>query len=628
MKVDFQRDVFCLLGLPFDAVDMAEAVQRVKDAAAQRIPCFISTPNLNFLINCLGDDRFRSSVIDSDLSIVDGMPLVWIARLMDIPIRTRVAGSDLFEQLRKESGAPLKVYLFGGMAGVAEMACRRLNAESAGVVCVGHEYPGFGSVEEMSGDATIARINASGADFLLVALGASKGQAWIVHNRARISVPVVSHLGAVLNFIAGSVIRAPKWMQDCGLEWLWRIKEEPALWRRYVNDGRRLLGLFVTRILPHAIYIRDNWPSAEQMASARWEVAEEEHSYAVRLWGPWTHVNLSPLRLVLSAAARVAKDVRVEMGGVTFISSSFLGLLILLSAHQKQHGRQLKLTSVPKPIQLLVKYNCAEYLFDNTELHDSGHRARILNAHFDPLTLLQTVEAIFDLLKAGRRGWLCTVNVSILMMMRRDRCLQNFVDRAVIVVADGQPLIWCASWFGGFLPERVAGVDLIEAICARAAHEGKRVFFLGSRETIIRAAAQRMRERYANLQVECAGGYFPIDQAAAQADRIRASGADILFVGIGVPRQENFIDEQWDRLGVGMAIGVGGSFDVIAGLRLRAPVWMQQSGLEWIFRAIQEPRRLFPRYIVTNSKMILLVLRELLTRPLRTKKQGRQRYPQ
>ena len=100
--------------------------------------------------------------------------------------------------------------------------------------------------------------------------------------------------------------------------------------------------------------------------------------------------------------------------------------------------------------------------------------------------------------------------------------------------------------------------------------------------------------------------------ALEAADRIRASGADILFVGIGVPRQENFIDEQWDRLGIGMAIGVGGSFDVMAGLRLRAPVWMQKSGLEWIFRAIQEPRRLFPRYLVTNSKMIWLVLRELL----------------
>jgi N-acetylglucosaminyldiphosphoundecaprenol N-acetyl-beta-D-mannosaminyltransferase len=479
-------------------------------------------------------------------------------------------------------------------------------------VCVGNEFPGLGSIEEMSGDASIAKINASGADFLLVALGASKGQAWIVHNRARISVPVISHLGAVLNFVAGTVTRAPKWMQNCGLEWLWRIKEEPLLWRRYVHDGRTLLSLFVTRILPHAIFIRYHWPTADQMATARLEVAEEEHCCVVRLWGPWTHANLASLRDSFSAAVRVRKNVRVEMGGVTFISSSIVGLLILLNAHQKQHRRQLKMTSVPKPVRLIFKYSCAEYLFSHTERRNLPHQVRILNARFDPLTLLQTVDSVFDLLRAGQRGWLCTVNVSILMMMRTNWCLQNFVDQAALTVADGQPLIWCASWFGRFLPERVAGIELIDALCARAAREGKRVYLLGSTEAIIDTAAQRLRERHTNLHVEWAHGYFSQDQASARADRIRASGADILFVGIGVPRQENFIDEQWDRLGVGMAIGVGGSFDVVGGRRSRAPVWMQKSGLEWMYRAIQEPRRLFPRYLITNSKMVWLVLRELL----------------
>jgi N-acetylglucosaminyldiphosphoundecaprenol N-acetyl-beta-D-mannosaminyltransferase len=237
---------------------------------------------------------------------------------------------------------------------------------------------------------------------------------------------------------------------------------------------------------------------------------------------------------------------------------------------------------------------------------------RILNGLFHALNLSQTVEAIFDQLGAGRRGWLCTVNVSILMMMRNDARLQNFVDRAALVVADGQPLIWCASWFGYSLPGRVTGIDLIDALCERAARNGKRVYLMGASEEIVVVAVRRLRERYANLNVDYADGYFSKDEATARADRIRASRADILFVGMGVPRQENFIDEQWDRLGVGMAIGVGGSFDVLAGLRSRAPVWMQKLGMEWFFRAIQEPRRLFPRYVVTNSQMIWLVLRELL----------------
>jgi N-acetylglucosaminyldiphosphoundecaprenol N-acetyl-beta-D-mannosaminyltransferase len=238
-------------------------------------------------------------------------------------------------------------------------------------------------------------------------------------------------------------------------------------------------------------------------------------------------------------------------------------------------------------------------------------RIRILNGHFDSLTTHGTVDTIFASLSTGQRGWLCTVNVSILMMMRGDARLQSFVDRAALVVADGQPLIWCAPKKS--LPERVAGVTLVEALCERAAREGKRVYLLGATKEIVAALAQRLRTQYANLQLDYADGYFTQDQAQARAKGVRAFGTDILFVGMGVPRQEYFLDEQWEHLGVGMAIGVGGSFDVLAGLRARAPLWMQKIGMEWFFRMIQEPRRLFMRYLTTNSLFIWLIFRELMT---------------
>ena len=239
-------------------------------------------------------------------------------------------------------------------------------------------------------------------------------------------------------------------------------------------------------------------------------------------------------------------------------------------------------------------------------------RVRFLNADYDPLTLEQTVEGVFRHVDNGPRGWLCTVNVAILMMMRSDKRLQSFVDRAALVVADGQPIVWFAPWFGPALPQRVTGVDLVEAICERAAHLGKSIYLLGATEDIVMKLAQRLRERHPNLNVDFADGYFTKDEAQERADRIRSVGADILFVGMGVPRQELFIEEQWDRLGVGMAIGVGGSFDVLAGLRARAPVWIQKLGMEWFYRLIQEPRRLFIRYLVTNSQFVLLVLSALL----------------
>ena len=287
MRECFYRDVYCLLGLPFDAVDIDGAVSIVLDAATRRVPCFVSTPNLNFVVGSRTDRDLRDSVICSNFSIADGMPLIWVALLLRVPIRWRVAGSSMVEQLKNGIPRRLRVYFFGGMEGVAATASARLNAETSGLVCAGFEYPGFGSVEEMSSDESIARINTSGADCLFVSLGAQKGQAWIERNRERISVPVVSHLGAVLNFMAGTVKRAPKWMQTAGLEWLWRVKEEPALWRRYFLDGFAFLHLLITRVLPLAWHLRKYEPSPQQIQSSSIERRDEPLEIVISLRGPW-----------------------------------------------------------------------------------------------------------------------------------------------------------------------------------------------------------------------------------------------------------------------------------------------------------------------------------------------------
>ncbi|RCS56672.1 WecB/TagA/CpsF family glycosyltransferase [Parvibium lacunae] len=240
-------------------------------------------------------------------------------------------------------------------------------------------------------------------------------------------------------------------------------------------------------------------------------------------------------------------------------------------------------------------------------------RVRILNSEFDPLTLPATVTQIFADIQAGQRGWLCTVNVAILMMMRSSAPLQRFVAQARLIVADGQPLVWFAPVFGARLPERVTGVDLIDALCARAAEEKIGLYLLGASNAVIQTVAERLRHSYPGLVVDAADGYFQADAAPQRAAAIKASGAKILLVGMGVPRQEQFIEQQWENLGATVAIGVGGSFDVLAGLRQRAPGWVQRIGMEWFYRLIQEPRRLFMRYLVTNSQFLALVLRALLT---------------
>lgn len=234
-----------LLRVDFDTVTLADTVRHIREAAQTRRPLFLSTANVNFVVAAARDPAFRSSLEASDLCVPDGSPIVWFAKLVGLPLRERVAGADVFDELRSSGGAQIAVYFFGGPEGTAARAAAVLNAENRGVRCVGHVNPGFGDVESMSTEALLDRINAARPDFVVVALGAMKGQAWIMRNRERLSAPVVSHLGAVVNFVAGEVQRAPRWVQRLGLEWLWRIRAEPALFMRYARDGVRLAALVI-----------------------------------------------------------------------------------------------------------------------------------------------------------------------------------------------------------------------------------------------------------------------------------------------------------------------------------------------------------------------------------------------
>jgi N-acetylglucosaminyldiphosphoundecaprenol N-acetyl-beta-D-mannosaminyltransferase len=246
--------------------------------------------------------------------------------------------------------------------------------------------------------------------------------------------------------------------------------------------------------------------------------------------------------------------------------------------------------------------------FDRSERTTSRRSTRILNGRFDRLSADQVVDELIQTIRTGQRGTLCTVNVAILMMMRSNARLQRFVNSAKWTVADGQPLIWASHLTRRPLPERVTGIDLIDQLCARAVRENISVYFLGASDKIVRATADALRTRHPGLDVRgYADGYFGRDEAPVRARAVAASGAELLFVAMGVPRQEYFIEEQWEIFGARVVIGVGGSFDVIAGLRKRAPALIQRAGLEWAYRVAQEPRRLFKRYLTTNSQFIGLM---------------------
>lgn len=359
---DFSREVYCLLGLPFDAIDLMAATRHIRNAALNRTPCFLTTANVNFLVASQTDPNFRDSVIHSDLSVADGMPLIWLARILNIPLTQRVAGSDLFDALRHEQDSPLSVFFFGGPDGVAQAACLTLSAESKGLTCAGFESPGFGSIEDMSSIEVLQRINASGAHLLVVSLGARKGQAWIERNRAKLDIPIISHLGAVVNFVAGTTHRAPRSMQYIGLEWLWRILEEPMLWHRYLWDALALITLMITRILPYAWHLRLHKTNPKQLASARVQSEEDDQNCVIRLQGAWTQLNLGPLRNCFLEATQTGKNLKLDLSNVTYIDSAFVGLVMLLHGYQAQHGSQFLIVSPSKPVLRVLRFCCAEYL--------------------------------------------------------------------------------------------------------------------------------------------------------------------------------------------------------------------------------------------------------------------------
>ena len=341
-------------------VDLSGAAGRVREAVRDRRPCFISTPNLNFVVTAQRDAGFRDSVLRSDLNLADGMPLVWVARLMGLPLPERVAGASLFERLRDAVATPIRVFFFGGPDGAAEQACRRLNASAAGLRCVGFESPGFVPVEAMSEPERIARINASAPDFVLVSLGAAKGQAWIARNRSRLTAPVLSHLGAVVNFAAGSVQRAPAWVQRGGLEWLWRVKEEPALWRRYARDGIGFVHLLAARVLPYVLHARRNAPTAAQLSAA----TVERRGTVLHLRGAFSAANDAPLRRAFAEAAGVDGELTLDCTGLSHVDPAVIALISLLWTSRRERGVPLRITGVPPAVRRSIVLLCAGYLLE------------------------------------------------------------------------------------------------------------------------------------------------------------------------------------------------------------------------------------------------------------------------
>ena len=242
-------------------------------------------------------------------------------------------------------------------------------------------------------------------------------------------------------------------------------------------------------------------------------------------------------------------------------------------------------------------------------------RLEVLGLPVDNVTMEETLGVIEGFIAKGTPHQHVVVNVDKIVKARKDPELRRIIAHCALVNADGMPVVWAARLLGTPLKERVTGVDLFESLMARSAVKGWRVYLLGAREEVVARVRAIYTERYPGLVI--AGhrnGYWKDAEEPQVVDAIRDAHADILFVAISSPKKERFLGQWQSHMRVPFAMGVGGTFDVAAGKVKRAPLLMQRTGLEWFYRFLQEPRRMFRRYFIEDMAFFGLLWRALASK--------------
>lgn len=249
------------------------------------------------------------------------------------------------------------------------------------------------------------------------------------------------------------------------------------------------------------------------------------------------------------------------------------------------------------------------------ECQASSNRRAILNTYVNDLTMDETVVEVERIVEAGEPTQHVVINASKVNLMEADPELREIVNACPLINADGASIVWAARMLGVPLRERVTGIDLFLRLVELAPEKGWGVYLFGAREEVVQRVRSIFEEKYPGIRiVGCRNGYFTEDDEPAIVADMAASGADLMFVAFSSPKKERWVHKYLDCIGIPFVMGVGGSFDVVAGVTARAPAWMQRCGLEWFYRFIQEPGRLWRRYVVGNSRFVALVLRYRFSR--------------
>ena len=260
--------------------------------------------------------------------------------------------------------------------------------------------------------------------------------------------------------------------------------------------------------------------------------------------------------------------------------------------------------------------------FKNTCVNNSAtepQRVTFLDIPIDCITMSETVARVDRAMTDGKLLQHVAINVAKFVNLQNDSELREDVITADIIGIDGAGIVIGARLFGISVPERVTGIDLMSEILELCNKKGYKPYFFGAKQEVLEKAVENIKAKWGNIKIAgYRNGYFtPADEAQIVAD-IKNSGADCLFVAISTPIKERFCRKYKHKLGVSYLMGVGGSIDIMAGITKRAPVWMQKYGLEWLYRIIQEPKRMWKRYAKTNILYAWLLIKGIYKNIKRT----------
>lgn len=397
------RTSITILGVPFDNVTGSEALARIELMIASRKPHYLATANVDFLVQAREDVELRRILFDADLILCDGTPLLWVSRLLGNPLPERVAGADLVPRLiQLAAEKKYRLFLLGATPESVSCAATNLGEAYPDLIIAGSYSPPFNKLIEMDHDEIKSRVLAAKPDVLLVSFGCPKQEKWIAMHYRALGVPVAAGVGATIDFLAGKVLRAPVWMRHAGLEWTYRLIQEPRrLFRRYVKD----LWIFSRSILAQwwALQFRNN----------RNQSTANTRSYALNR-SPQSdyRVIVCPPRLDAIAAEADAlgtadilsghRHYFVDMSGVTSIDSTGIGYLIRFQKRLRSAERELVLFAPSAPVTRALKLmRIAEFFFCAPDLASAQYLVQVRARERSAAVTLRTPAAVAPLVWHG-----------------------------------------------------------------------------------------------------------------------------------------------------------------------------------------------------------------------------------